>query len=169
MDATAIGDAANVAARLQQAAEPGTILLSEATRGLAQGFARLEPVGPLPLKGKDEPIGAYRLLSVSHRRTGLRESGSGHLTNFVDRRSELAVLKGFLRHVERGHAQVVGVVGEPGIGKSRLLAEFHRQLADGCVTWIEGRCVSYGAVIPYWLLLDLLRSNCGILESDTPK
>lgn len=169
MDATAIGDAANVAARLQQAAEPGTILLSDATRGLAQGFARLEPVGPLPLKGKDEPIGAYRLLSVSHRRTGLRESGSGHLTNFVDRRSELAVLKGFLRHVERGHAQVVGVVGEPGIGKSRLLAEFHRQLADGCVTWIEGRCVSYGAVIPYWLLLDLLRSNCGILESDTPQ
>ena len=73
MDHTVIGDTANVAARLQQAADPGTILLSEATRLLAEGFARVEPVGPLTFKGKAEPILAYRLLGVSHRRTGLRE------------------------------------------------------------------------------------------------
>jgi class 3 adenylate cyclase len=167
VDFTAIGDTANVAARLQQAAEPGTILLSEATRRLAQGFARLELVGPLALKGKDEPIAAYRLLGVSHRRSGLRESGSGHLTTFVDRYSELAILNSFLRQVENGRSQTIGVVGEPGIGKSRLLAEFRQQLARGRVTWVEGRCVSYGTAIPYWLLLDLLRSNCGIVETDT--
>ena len=167
MDFTAIGDTANVAARLQQAAEPGTILLSEATRRLAQSFARLEPVGPLTLKGKGEPMAAYRLLGVSHRRSGLRESGSGHLTTFVDRYSELAVLDNFLRQVENGRSQTIGVVGEPGIGKSRLLAEFRQQLARGRVTWVEGRCVSYGTGIPYWLLLDLLRSNCGIVETDT--
>jgi class 3 adenylate cyclase/tetratricopeptide (TPR) repeat protein len=167
MDFTAIGDTANVAARLQQAAEPGTILLSEATRRLAQGFARLEPIGPLTLKGKDEPIVAYRLLGVSHRRSGLRESGSGNLTTFVDRYSELAILNSFLRQVENGRSQTIGVVGEPGIGKSRLLAEFRQQLARGRVTWVEGRCVSYGTAIPYWLLLDLLRNNCGIVETDT--
>ena len=167
VDFTAIGDTANVAARLQQAAEPGTILLSEATRRLAQGFARFEAVGPLTLKGKDEPVAAYRLLGVSHRRTGLRESGSGHLTTFVDRYSELAILNSFLRQVENGRSQTIGIVGEPGIGKSRLLAEFRRQLAPGRVTWIEGRCVSYGNAIPYWLLLDLLRSNFGIVETDT--
>ena len=169
MDSTAIGDTANVAARLQQAAEPGTILLSEATCRLAQGYARVEPVGPLALKGKDEPIAAYRLLGVSHRRSGLREAASAHTTAFVDRESELAILNNFLRQVESGRSQAVGIVGEPGIGKSRLLAEFRRQLADGRVTWVEGRCVSYGTAIPYWLVLDLLRSNCGIVETDTPE
>jgi class 3 adenylate cyclase/tetratricopeptide (TPR) repeat protein len=169
VDSTAIGDTANVAARLQGAAEPGTILVSEATCRLARGFARLESVGPLTLKGKDEPIVAYRLLGVSHRRSGLRESGSDHPTTFVDRHSELAILHSFLRQVESGRSQVVGVVGEPGIGKSRLLAEFHQQLVRGRVTWVEGRCVSYGTAIPYWLLLDLVRSNCGIVETDAPE
>ena len=168
MQPTAIGDTANVAARLQQAAEPGTILLSEATRLLAQDYARVEPVGPLAIKGKAEPILAYRLLGVSHRRSGLREFSPARAAVFVDRESELAILNNFLRQVESGRSQAVGVVGEPGIGKSRLLAEFHRQLAQGRVTWIEGRCVSYGTAIPYWLLLDLLRSNCGIVETDTP-
>src|SRR6266446_6513948 len=169
MQPTAIGDTANVAARLQQAAEPGTILLSEATRLLAQDYARVEPVGPLAIKGKAEPIPAYRLLGVSHRRSGLRELSPARAAVFVDRESELAILNNFLRQVESGRSQVVGVVGEPGIGKSRLLAEFHRQLAQGRVTWVEGRCVSYGTAIPYWLLLDLLRSNCGIVETDAPE
>src|SRR5712671_5796521 len=68
-----------------------------------------------------------------------------------------------------GKRQAVGIIGEPGIGKSRLLVEFRRQLAGERVTWIEGRCVSYGTAIPYLLMLDLLRSNCGILETDTPE
>ena len=168
MKPTAIGDTANVAARLQQAAEPRTILLSEATRRLAQDYARVEPFGPLAIKGKAEPTPAYRLLAVSHRRSGLREFSPGRAAVFVDRESELAILNNFLHQVENGRSQAVGVVGEPGIGKSRLLAEFHRQLGDRRVTWVEGRCVSYGTTIPYWLLLDLLRSNCGIVETDTP-
>jgi tetratricopeptide (TPR) repeat protein len=169
MDPTAIGDTANVAARLQEAAEPRTILLSETTRRLAQSYARVEEVGPLTLKGKAEPITAYRLLDVSHRRSGLHETAVAHTTTFVNRDSERAILHSFLQLVENGRSQAVGIVGEPGIGKSRLLAEFHRQLADGRVSWVEGRCVSYGTAIPYWLLLDLLRSNCGIVETDTPE
>jgi class 3 adenylate cyclase/tetratricopeptide (TPR) repeat protein len=168
MDHTVIGDTANVAARLQQAAEPGTILLSEATYLLAQGFARVEPVGPLTLKGKAEPIRAYRLLGVSHRRAGLREAVPARMAAFVDRESELAVLNSFMQQVENGRGQVVGVVGEPGIGKSRLVAEFRRQLGEGRVSWVEGRCLSYGTQIPYLLVLDLLRSNWGIGEADTP-
>jgi tetratricopeptide (TPR) repeat protein len=168
MEYTVIGDTANVAARLEQAAEPGTILVSEAVRLLAQGYARVEPVGPLILKGKAEPIPAYRLLGVSHRRAGLRESPSSRTAVFVDRESELAILNNFLRQVENGHGQAVGLVGEPGIGKSRLLAELRRQVADGRASWVEGRCLSYGTAIPYLLVLDLLRSNCGIVEADTP-
>src|SRR6516165_9006363 len=168
MDYTVIGDTANVAARLQQVAEPGTILISEATRSLAEGYARVEQVGPLILKGKTEPIPAYRLLEVSHRRSGLREALSPRTSVFVDRESELAILNNFLRQVENGHGQAVGLVGEPGIGKSRVLAEFRRQVADGRASWIEGRCVSYGTAIPYLLVLDLLRSNSGIVEADTP-
>src|SRR5271169_1697503 len=168
MDHTVIGDTANVAARIQQAADPGTILLSEATRLLAEGFARVETVGPLTLKGKAEPISAFRLLGVSHRRSGLRESTPARMAAFVNRESELAILNNFLRQVENGRGQVVGVVGEPGIGKSRLLAEFRLQIGAGRVFWIEGRCLSYGTQIPYLLALDLLRSNWGIIETDTP-
>ena len=169
MDYTAIGDTANVAARIQQAAEPATILLSEATYELAQSYALVEPVGPLVLKGKADPITAYRLLDVSQARAALRPSTAARRTNFVNRQSDLAVLNDVLRQVESGHRQAVDIIGEPGIGKSRLLSEFRRQLASERVTWIEGRCVSYGAAIPYLLMLDLLRSNCGILETDTPE
>jgi class 3 adenylate cyclase/tetratricopeptide (TPR) repeat protein len=169
MDPTAIGDTANVAARLQEAAEPGGILVSEATHRLALGYTVVEPVGPLTLKGKEELVTAYRLLDVSHRRSGLRESPSPRTTAFVDRDSERAILHNFLQLVESGQSQVVGIVGEPGIGKSRLIAEFHRDLTDGRVSWVESRCVSYATAIPYWLLLDLLRNSCTIVETDSPE
>jgi class 3 adenylate cyclase/tetratricopeptide (TPR) repeat protein len=169
MDYTAIGDTANVAARLQQAAEPATILLSGATYELAESYAGVEPVGLLALKGKADPITAYRLLDVSQARAVLRPSTAARRTTFVDRQSDLAILNNLLRQVESGHRQAVGIVGEPGIGKSRLLGEFRRQLLSERVTWVEGRCVSYGTAIPYLLMLDLLRSNCGILETDTPE
>ncbi len=169
MDPTVIGDTANVAARLQSAAEPGTIVLSETTRRLAQGYARVEPVGALNLRGKGEPIVAHRLLGVSHRRLALDEVTASRPTTFLGRQSELVRLNDLLRQVENGHGQAVGIVGDPGIGKSRLIAEFRRQLGVGRVTWVEGRCASYGTATPYALLLDLLRSNCGIFETDTPE
>jgi len=167
MDDTIIGDTANLAARLQQAAEPGTILLSEATCRLAQSYVRAEPVGPLILKGKPDPVSAFRLLEVLQTRAGVRASTAARTTTFVNRHNDLTILHNFLRQVENGHRQAVGVVGEPGIGKSRLLAEFRRQLGAERATWLEGRCLSYGTAIPYLLLLDILRGNCGIVESDS--
>ncbi len=156
MDDTVIGDTANLAARLQQAAEPGTILLSEATYRLAQSYVRAEPVGPLILKGKPDPVSAFCLLEVSHTRAALRPSTVARTTTFVDRQSDLTILHNLLRQVENGHRQAVGIVGEPGIGKSRLLAEFRRQLGAERATWLEGRCLSYGTAIPYLLILDIL-------------
>ena len=111
MDYTAIGDTANVAARIQQAAEPATILLSNTTYALAQSYARAEPVGPLVLKGKAEPITAYRLLDISQARAALRPSTAASRTTFVDRQGDMAILNNFLRQVEGGHRQAVGIVG----------------------------------------------------------
>jgi len=163
MDPTAIGDAANIAARLQTSAEAGTILISEETSRLAQGYARVEPVGLLTLKGKDEPFAAYRLLGVSHRLGADRASAAAR--PLVGRASELAAIDGLVPSVAEGHGQLVGIVGEPGIGKSRLLHEFCNRLA-GAMTWVEGRCLSYGTMTPYLLVLDLLRGICGIVETD---
>jgi class 3 adenylate cyclase len=167
MDDTVIGDTANLAARLQQAAEPATILLSEATYRLAQSYVGVEPVAPLILKGRPEPVPAFRLREVSRARAGLRASTAARTTTFVDRHGDLTTLHNFLRQVENGHRQAVGIVGEAGIGKSRLLAEFRRQLGPERVTWLEGRCLSYGTAIPYLLILDILRSHCGIVENDS--
>ena len=169
MDTPAISDTANLAARLQQAAEPATILISEATYQLAQSYAQVAPVEPLMLKGKADPVTAYRLLEVSQRRAALRASTAARTTAFVARQSDLAILQKFFRQVENSQRKAVGIVGEPGIGKSRLLSEFRRQLGTGRVTWIEGQCVSYGTAIPYLLVLQLLRSNCGIVETDNPE
>lgn len=162
MDPTVIGDTANIGARLQAAAEPGTILLSEETRRLAEGYARVEPVGPLQLKGKDEPINAYRLIGVSHRRA------SPAARPFVNRMEELSRLRDLMRPVEEGRGRAVGVVGEAGIGKSRIIAELRRHLGQS-MDWVEGRCLSYGTAVPYLLVLDLLRGLCGIEESDPPE
>ena len=167
MDHTVIGDTANLAARLQQAAEPATILLSEATYRLAESYVRATPVGPLELKGKPETVLAYRLLEISQSRAALRASTAERRTAFVGRHADRMLLNDYLRRAEDGNRQAVGIVGEPGIGKSRLLAEFRRQLGADRATWLEGRCLSYGTAIPYLPMLDILRDHCGVLESDS--
>jgi class 3 adenylate cyclase/tetratricopeptide (TPR) repeat protein len=163
---TAIGDTANVAARLEEAAEPGGILVSEAVRSLAQNYARFEAAGLLNLKGKREPVAGYRLLGVSRWRAARDAVSPPRMPSFIGRDRELALLENTLLEVENGGGRVVGIAGDPGIGKSRLLAEFRRRSADR-VNWVEGQCLSYGGGIPYWLALDLLRSHCGIVETDT--
>jgi class 3 adenylate cyclase/transcriptional regulator with XRE-family HTH domain/tetratricopeptide (TPR) repeat protein len=90
------------------------------------------------------------------------------LSHFIGRDDELAALRGPLAKMEAGHGQVVGVVGEPGIGKSRLLYEFRRSLGARHITYLEGRCLSYGASIPYLPILDLVRANCAIQDGDAP-
>ena len=169
MDYTAIGDTTNLAARLQQLAEPGAILLGETTHRMLHGATRAERLAPVQVKGKAEPVTAYRLVGLAPRRSPVEERDARTLAEFVGREREMAVLRDLWTQVAGEQGQVVGIAGEPGIGKSRLLYEFRRALGDTPVTVLEGRCVSYGASIPYLPWLDILRNNCGIVDSDGPE
>ena len=164
MDYTAVGDTTNLAARLQQHAEPGSILVSEAVAELVRGYVKLEAIPPLSLKGKDEPVRAHRLLAPGARRSRLSEERT--LSPFVGRDRELNVLREALSEVLAGHGQVVSIVGEPGVGKSRLLREFRVSLSGGGIAYAEGWCQSFGQAMPYLPLQDLLRAGFSIGESD---
>ena len=169
---TALGDAVNVAARMQAAAEPGSVLITAGTHRFVADAFDVEDLGEIVVKGKTEPVHAYRVLApkaVPERRRGLERAGLA--SPMVGRESQLETLRSLYGVVAVGRGRVAFLVGEPGIGKSRLLAEFQRfatgpgaadgpaAVPDGDVgpTWIEGRCVSYGRNLPYHLLLDLVR------------
>ncbi len=165
-DFTAIGDTTNVAARLESLAQPGEILISESTARLVTGYVRVEAVGPLQIKGKGEPVSTYRVLGVGPRRSPLEGLGPRALSQFVGRERQLGTLAELLAQARDGQGQVVGLVAEPGMGKSRLVYEFRRSLAGERVTYLEGRCLSFGASIPYLPVLDIIRANCGIAPTD---
>ena len=169
MDYSAIGDTTNLAARLQQQAEPGTILVSESTSRLVQGAVRLEALPLVQVKGKTEPIPIYKVIGTLPRRSPIASRSERTLSPFVGRERELATLEALFAQVEAGQGQVVGIVAEAGGGKSRLLYEFRQRLQDKRVTYLEGRCVSYGSTIPYHPILDVLRNNCGISETASPE
>jgi class 3 adenylate cyclase/tetratricopeptide (TPR) repeat protein len=165
MDYTAIGDTTNLAARMQQHAAAGTVLVAEPTYRLISGYFETRPVGPLTVKGKSEPIHAWEVTSARMARTRLDVETERGLTPFVGRERELRLLSESFEKAKAGHGQVAFVVGEPGIGKSRLLLEFRRRLADEA-TWLEGRAISFGRSITFHPLIDLLKRNFRIEESD---
>ena len=145
----ATGDAVNVAARLEQAAQPGEVLIGAPTLDLVREAAEVEPVEPLALKGKAGPVPAYRLLSV--RDTPERR----HETRFVGRRRELALVREAWERVRaERRCELVTVVGEPGVGKSRLAAEV---LAAIEAKVVRGRCLPYGEGITYWPVVGVLK------------
>ena len=169
MDYTAIGDTTNLAARLQQAGAPGSILLGETTWRMVRDIVSVENLGPLEVKGKAEPVSAYRLVAIGPTRGPIAGRAGRPLSQFVGRERELAMLRDLLVQAERGHGQLVGLVGEPGVGKSRLLYEFRQGLAGRSVTYLEGRCLSWGRTIPYLPILEIVRANCGVADADTPE
>jgi len=169
MDYSAIGDTTNLAARLQQLAEPGTMLVSESTTRLVQDAVRLEALAPVEVKGKTEPVPIYKVIGTLPRRSPIASRSERILSPFVGRERELATLEAVFTQVEAGHGQVIGIVAEAGGGKSRLLYEFRQRLQDKQVTYLEGRCLSYGSTIPYHPIIDVLRNNCDITETDSPE
>jgi hypothetical protein len=165
MDYTAVGDTTNVAARLQQAADPGRIVISEGTHRLVSGYFHLRPLGPLTLKGKAETISAWEVVAARQARTRLEVEAERGLTPFVGREPELRLLMERFDQARAGQGQMVFIAGEPGIGKSRLLLEFRRFLGEAA-TWVEGRSVSFGRSIAFHPLIDLLKHTFRVEEAD---
>src|ERR1041385_981909 len=165
MDYTAVGDTTNLAARLQTAAEPGSILATENTVRLAGSRFVTRSLGPLQLKGKSEPVVAQEILRLSARPPLVAVSDRG-LTPLVGRASELATLESIFAQAAAGRGQMAFLVGDAGIGKSRLVYEFRRRLAARDVTWLEGRCVSFAREMPLLPILDVVKASFGIEEAD---
>jgi class 3 adenylate cyclase/tetratricopeptide (TPR) repeat protein len=169
MDYTAVGDTTNVAARLQQAAAPGEIVVAEATARLVRTDARLTAAGALTVKGKSEPVIAYKVLGMAPRRSAFEHAAERAFGRFVGRDDELRRLSTHLTEAQAGAGRLVRVVGEAGAGKSRLVYELRRTLGGTELTTLEARCRAYGAAIPYLPILDLVRGQCGIEEPDAPE
>ncbi len=162
MDYTAQGDTVNLAARLEQSCQPGAVLVSEATRRLAAGFT-YQALPPLSVKGKDAPVVAYEVTGIREQRA--RVDVAAELTPLVGRERELAHLRQALERVRQARGEVVGIVAEAGVGKSRILFEFRRSLGED-VLYLEGRCISYGQTIPLLPVIELLKRGLRIAEGD---
>ncbi len=164
MDYTAIGDTINLAARLQQAATPDEVWMSPDTRNLVQGFFHDEPVGEIELKGKAQPQKVFRVVSEHPGiRTRFDAGIARGMTTFVGRRPEIETLKTAFDRVKEGEAQVVDVVGEAGVGKSRLVYEFQRLIASNARI-LTGICVQYGRTINFLPVIDVVKGAFGITE-----
>jgi class 3 adenylate cyclase/tetratricopeptide (TPR) repeat protein len=166
MDYSAIGQTVHLAARMEQLATPGTILLTPATLRLVEGLVQVHAVGTIPVKGLMEPVEVAELVGVSALRRRLQVAVGRGLTRFVGRQQELAALRLALERAEGGHGQVVAVVGEAGVGKSRLVYEFiHSHHTPGWLV-LENASVSYGKATPYFPVIDLLKRYAHVEEHD---
>ena len=163
----AVGDTVNLAARMEQSAEPGTTYVTENTFKLAEGLFRFEALGEKQIKGKENRIKVYQVISASTRRTRFDVSAEKGLTCFVGRERELELLLDGYERSKSGRGQAVSIIADAGIGKSRLLYEFRKAVANEFVTFLEGRCLSYSRNVAYHPVVDVLKANFEIQDNDT--
>jgi len=166
MDYTAIGDTINLASRIETTAKPGTVLVSGFTHKLVRDYFKFESLGKIQVKGKEEPQEAYELLATSEVKTRIEAAAVAGLTKFVGRRREMEILQEALERTRSGSGQVVGIVGEAGVGKSRLIFEMRKMFPKEEYGYLEGRCLHYGGAMAYLPLLDILRSYFEIKEGE---
>ena len=156
MDYTAVGQTTHLAARMEQMAMPGTILMPANTLRLAEDYVQVKALGPRAVKGLETPVEVYELAGAAPVRSRLQAAAARGLTRFVGRGGELDQLRQALERARAGHGQVVAVIGEPGVGKSRLYWEFtHSHRAQGWLV-VESGSVSYGKASAYLPVIDLL-------------
>jgi class 3 adenylate cyclase/tetratricopeptide (TPR) repeat protein len=166
MDYSAVGQTTHLAARLEQLAPPGATRLTAETVRLAEGFIQVKPLGAIPVKGVAEPREVFELAGAAAVRTRLQASRAHGLTRFVGRDAEFEQVRQAVELARRGRGQIVAIVGEPGVGKSRLLHEFiHSHHSHG---WrvLEASSVSYGKATPFLPVSDLLRAYLRIEDRD---
>ena len=168
MDYTAVGQTTHLAARMEQMAMPGSILITPEVLRLAEGYVQVNALGPVPVKGLHAPLEVYEVLATGVVRSRLQAAAVRGLAPFVGRDRELTQLHQALEWAGSGHGQLVAVVGEPGVGKSRLVEEcLHAPRTQGWLV-LESRALSYGQATPYLPVIDLLKDYCGIDASDDP-
>ena len=166
MDYTAVGQTTHLAARMEQLASPGTTLLTAGTLRLAEGFIAVKPLGPIPIKGLEAPVEIYEMTGAGAMRSRFHAAAARGLTRFVGRDSELGQLRQALGRAAVGRGQVVAIVGEPGVGKSRLVWEVtHSHRTDG---WLlaQAGSASYGKATSYLPVIDLLKGYFQIEDRD---
>ena len=166
MDYSAVGQTTHLAARMEQLATPGSIRLTAATLRLVEGLVQVNALGRFPVRGLPEPVEVFELVGASAVRRRLQAAAARGLTRFVGRQQELAALQQALEQAGAGHGQIVAVVGEAGVGKSRLVYEFvHSHHTPGWSV-LESASVSYGKATPYFPVLDLLKRYSHIADHD---
>jgi len=162
---TAMGDTVNVAARMESAAEPGTILITEVTKKLVQSDFELMSIGAIQVKGKSTPINTFRVLRTknqSFRSTDVIRDNSP----LIGRESELRKIKDALEDLKNGRGKIISLTGDRGIGKSRLVEEIYNEKPQD-FKWGEGKALSYTSNKSYWVALDLLRNYFGFFQDST--
>jgi class 3 adenylate cyclase/tetratricopeptide (TPR) repeat protein len=165
MDYTAVGDTTNTAARMQQLAEPGQIVVAEATERLVAPYTELRQLGTFSVKNRTQPVAAWELVATHATTTRLAARAARGLSPLVGRDDALATLERAWAAVRSGRGQVALIVGDAGIGKSRLLLEFRERLGE-TATWIEGDCVSFGQSVPFLPIIEMLKRNFGVQDQD---
>jgi len=166
MDYSAVGQTTHLAARMEQLATPGSILLTVATLQLVAELVRVHALGPVPVKGLADPVEVFELVGVTSLRRRLQTAVARGLSPFVGRQPEVEALQQALAQAGAGQGQVVALLGEPGVGKSRLVYEFiHSHHTQGWLR-LESSSVSYGKATAYLPVCDLLKAYCHIEDRD---
>ena len=166
MDYTAIGDTVNLASRMESMATPRKVLVSADTHKMARDFFRFKPLGKVSVKGKEELVEVYELVEAGEVETRFEAAVAKGLTKFVGREKEITNLEEAFEKAKLGSGQFVGIVGEAGVGKSRILLELRGMLPQEEYTYLEGRCLHYGGSMAYLPFLDILRSYFDIKEGE---
>ncbi len=170
MDYTALGDTVNLASRMEQIAQPGSITIAEDSYKLVKDHFSFRSLGPLEIKGKKKPVSVYEVIEPRGReKTRIEISEERGFTRFIGREREIEVLRDSLARSRDGHGQAVTIVGDAGIGKSRLLYEFRKLLEDENILYLEGRCIYYGKSMSYLPVIDIIKKRFRVDKLDTEK
>jgi class 3 adenylate cyclase/tetratricopeptide (TPR) repeat protein len=166
MDYTAVGQTTHLAARMEQMAKPGSVLTTGETLRLAEGFVQVKALGPVAVKGLADPVEVFELVGAASTRTRSQAFAARGLTRFVGRQVEFEALRQALERAGTSHGQVVAVIGEPGVGKTRLVYEFIRSHHTHDWLVLESSSVSYGKATAYLPVCDLLKAYFQIEDRD---